>query len=242
MLETTRLLAILLVLGVAAPAAAQSGGTTGQPPPASSSEEEDEEPSPEPGGGLDAPAQPAPTQRPEETRPADQDAQELDEEPAEPETQDEEPTPPGPENAILADLSLGVIGGAYEHIFANAISIQLAAQFYAPWYVNEGGTYGAGGELRLSWFLAAQGFEGTYIAVGFRAAYITHDDDVGFRDGYALAGSLTFGYGWLFDSFYLRLGLGGRYETGNMTEIDGQATEDYGLPFLAVDINLGWAG
>jgi hypothetical protein len=147
-----------------------------------------------------------------------------------------------PSNALLADVSLGVVGVAYEHLIEDAIALHVAAQFYAPWYQTEGDTYGVGGEVRVFWFFAADGYEGAYLSPGFRAGYVFREDDAGSRDGYMLGGRMSVGWGWVFDSFYFRVGIGGQYETVDLSEIEGQTSEDFGSPYLALDLYLGWVG
>lgn len=208
------ILLLCFLLGAAAPVAAQ----------------DDEESSEE--GGLDSPSDESEGEgeAAAEEAPAEEVADEAPEEPA------------GPSAAILADLSLGVIGVGFEFLIEDAIALHIAPQFYAPWYQNDGGTYGVGGEVRIFWFFAASGYEGAYLSPGFRAAYVFHPEDDETRDGYMVGGRMSLGYGWIFDSFYLRLGVGGQYETVDLAEIDGQASEDFGTPYLVLDLYLGWVG
>lgn len=216
-----KILSILLpflLLGAAAPVAAQ----------------DDEESSEE--GGLDSPSgEGGDEEATDEPETVEEAAEESIEEPA---LED----PPGPSSAILADLSLGVIGVGFEFLVEQAIAIHASAQFYAPWYQNDGGTYGVGGEVRFFWFFAADGYEGAYLSPGFRAAYVFHPEDDETRDGYMLGGRMSLGYGWIFDNFYLRVGAGGQYETVNLSEIEGQTSEDFGTPYLVLDLYLGWVG
>lgn len=219
MAHSTRLLAFLMVLGLAAPCAAQGGSG------------EDEESETE--GGLDSPSSEGGE---------DEGEPQTVEEAVEEAALEEEEAPPGPSTAVLGDLSLGVVGVGFEYLIEGAVALHLAAQFHAPWYRREAGYYGVGGELRVFWFFAASGYEGAYLSPGMRMSYLTHDSDEGFREGYSLSGRMSLGYGWIFDSFYLRIGIGGQYEMADLTEIDGQTTQDFGSPYLVLDIYLGWVG
>ncbi len=216
---TPAILVLALTLGLAVPCAAQ---------------EEEEETSEV---GLDSPSGDAESDEGEAApETIEEAAEESEEEPA-------LPDPVGPSSSFVGDLSLGVIGVGFEHLVEQVLSFHIAAQFYSPWYQEDArGTYGFGGEVRVFWYFAASGFEGAYLSPGFRAGYVFREDDIGSRDGYMLGGRMTLGYGWLFDNFHLRLGIGGQYETVNLSEIDGQESEDFGSPYLAVDIYVGWAG
>lgn len=124
----------------------------------------------------------------------------------------EEPSPSSetrsseiPRNFLFADLSLGVLALGYGYDVTDWLSLQLVAQYYAPWYILGDRVRGVGGELRAV-FIPFRADEHALIVVeGVRlAAAFGPNDDVGLA--YSLRTSL--GYQLTIDWFRFQIAFG----------------------------------
>jgi hypothetical protein len=121
--------------------------------------------------------------------------------------------PPRPRhNGIQADLSLGVIGVAYERVVHDRVLVHAAAQYYRPWYTGEP-VWGFGAELRAVIFVYHQPApRGLYVSPFVRGAWASSDGPGGTGDGYSWAVGVTTGYSLLIKGWFnLRLGPGIQY-------------------------------
>lgn len=143
-----------------------------------------------------------------------------------------------PENAVLADLSLGVISAGYERTLDTGVSLALAAGIYGPWYRRDG-VLGGGGELRLFLFPGGEAPSGVYLSPGFRAAFVGKDYEAGRREGFALSGRVSIGYSLTWDILLVRLGFGMQMHLLEMQDPLGAESDDFFEPYPVADIYVG---
>lgn len=141
-------------------------------------------------------------------------------------------------NVLVADLSLGVLGLAYERVILDDFSLRLAAQYYRPWYVSDD-VFGVGGELRAQFFLYGVAPEGLYLSPGARVYWASlHQPDA--PSGLAVSWVLTLGYSFLIeDSLLLRVGIGPQVHAVDLLE--GDAEPDFVGVYPIADALAGWA-
>ncbi len=143
-----------------------------------------------------------------------------------------------PANVMFADLSLGVLGVAYERVLLDDFSLQIAVQFYRPWYVSER-VLGYGGQLRASFFLYGHAPEGLYLSPGARLYFATLDTADAPR-GWAASWSATIGYSFMaWDALVLRLGVGPQVHFAKLARTEPDV--DFAGAFPIVDIFAGYA-
>ena len=144
-------------------------------------------------------------------------------------------------HVVMADLSLGVIAAAYEHVFNENLSLQVAAGLYGPWYRWQDNVIrGFGGELRFFVFMLQPAPAGLYLSPGVRVAWVSAEKDGQSGDGIAWSARLTVGYSIMFaQAVILRLGVGVQ---GHVVDVE-VAGEQQGFAeiYPAADIELGWA-
>lgn len=143
-----------------------------------------------------------------------------------------------PANVAFADLSLGVLGVAYERALLDNVSVQVAAQFYRPWYVSDH-VWGVGGQLRANFFLFGRAPEGLYLSPGARFYYATLDT-ADAPEGTAASWGLTLGYSFMaWETLVLRLGVGPQVHVVDL--VGGTQDPDFIGAYPIVDIFAGYA-
>jgi len=155
------------------------------------------------------------------------------------ESEDTEPAP-RPANTVSADLSLGVLGIAYERVLADYVSLALAAQYFSPWYQLDG-VAGFGGELRAHVFPQGIAPEGAYILVAARGAWLATSDEPVQRQGFAMSARLAVGWSVLLDSFFLRIGLGAQYQVIDLEDPAAGPVGDFADVIPVADLFAGAA-
>ncbi|MDB4988993.1 MAG: hypothetical protein JWN04_4171 [Myxococcaceae bacterium] len=141
-------------------------------------------------------------------------------------------------NGLYADLSLGVVGIAYERTLHRKFALNIAVQGWKPWYQTTH-VFGFGGELRGFIFLWGNSPQGIYLSPGFRFDYGRADLDQGrTQQGRAWGGRLTTGGSVvLWDALLLRGGLG--VQTTQTADL-GSYKPDVAGTFLAADLYVGY--
>lgn len=128
--------------------------------------------------------------------------------------------PPEPRrHFIYADLSLGVLALGYGYDVTDWLSLQLTAQYYAPWYVIGERARGVGGELRVV-FVPFRSDEHALIVVpGVRAAGVFGASNA---TGIAYSLRASLGYQLTVDWFRLQIGFGFQHHA--LSGLDAAAT------------------
>lgn len=141
-------------------------------------------------------------------------------------------------NVLFADLSLGVLGVAYERVLLDDFSLQVSLQYYRPWYVSDL-VFGLGGELRAQFFVFGRAPEGLYLSPGLRVYWATLDE-ADAPEGIGVSFTGTLGYSFVaWDTLVLRLGVGPQVHLVDVA--GGGAEPDFLGVYPIVDIFAGYA-
>lgn len=148
--------------------------------------------------------------------------------------------PPLRRNALVADLSLGVVSVGFERALTPNVSLSLAVGLYGPWYETEN-VIGFGAEARGFYsYPDERSRHRLYVSPGFRVAAVQTRESDPVRRGLAYSARLSVGWSATFSWFLLRLGLGVQYHVANLDEpAIGQGDDFDGVAPVA-DIYVGY--
>jgi hypothetical protein len=163
----------------------------------------------------------------------------------------------GPDNAIVADVGLHVLGLGYQRTVSNSIALQVALDWYEPWTQNDNlfnASPGYQSDLQ-GYVLRARPifygiFETPYPAGGPPTGFyfspfgqfgiVTATRDGLKRTGHAYAVGFGMGWAWLFfNHITVLVGGGAQYHVANIP--DNQYVPSFSRIYPEIDANLGFA-
>lgn len=159
-----------------------------------------------------------------------------------------EPPPPKPNNIVLADLGLHVIGVGYQRSVTHQVAFQLAVSLYTPWTQNInflgaagnadlGDVAGYVARLRMFVYPDAHAPTGFWMSPFVQAGIATETRDGEKQQGLVWAAGATTGWAWLiFNHVHVALGVGVQYHASKFPRGPG-----FSRFYPTFDANLGWA-
>jgi hypothetical protein len=162
--------------------------------------------------------------------------------PAEPSPPPPAPEPPHRPNAVQLDLGLGVVGLAYERVFARWMAVQVEAHVFGTWFgpivADFPNLRGLGGQIRPSFFLTGDAPRGVYVAPYVRVERVTAEVNEASGNNVGWSAGAFGGYSLLFaERFNLRVGAGAQY-LSYVVRVDGTRVA-FKSVFPALDLVLG---
>ncbi len=150
-----------------------------------------------------------------------------------------------PNNIVVADVGLHVVGVGYQRTVTAQLAVQLTASLYVPWthsatYVADGtpeDLAGVVGRLRLFVYPAAHAPTGFWLSPFFQGG-LANGTFLGEKlQGTVYAGGASAGWAWLpWRHVHLAVGAGLQYAAGSFPK--GQS---FGRFHPQVDLNAGFA-
>ncbi len=141
-----------------------------------------------------------------------------------------------PNNIVVADVGLHVVGLGFQRSFGPLLAVQLTGSLYVPW-TQQAGIAGLIARLRVFVYPSAHAPTGLWLSPFVQAGVVNQTVDGATQTGATLAAGASLGWAWLlFRHLQLAIGVGAQYHAAKFARAPG-----FDGLHPQVEANLGYA-